>query len=118
MSNTYIHRKADVLCAAQRAGFSALDAAIVSRPALVRRKEPPNNIHSNIARDVIGVNVKRQRDDGVDANTHSALKIVALSVLNEVVDNQHGDEEDHGLEALEVQRHGLVHDPTEDDEPR
>jgi hypothetical protein len=46
---------------------------------------------------------------------HGALEVVALAVLDEVVDDQHGDEEDDRLEALEVQSHGLVHDPPKDD---
>lgn len=67
---------------------------------------------------VVGVDVEGKCDDGVDGNAHGALEVVALAVLNEVVDNQDGDEEDHGLEALEVEGHGLVHDPAEDNEER
>jgi hypothetical protein len=85
---------------------------------LVRRKEPPNNIHGDITRCVVRVNVECQRDDSVDTNAHGALEIVALAVLDQVVDNQHRDEEDHRLEALEVQRHGLVHDPAKNNQER
>ena len=97
-------------------GEESLDEAVTGRVAL----------------DVIGVDVEGKRDDGVAGKkgqressirgrlylrsyTHGALEVVALAVLDEIVDDQHGDEEDDRLEALEVQSHGLVHDPAEDD---
>jgi hypothetical protein len=79
-------------------------------------EEALNDLGTDITVCVIRVNEKRQRDNSINADAHGALEVVTLSVLNEVVDNQDGDEEDDGFEALEVQRHGLVHDPTEDDE--
>jgi hypothetical protein len=60
---------------------------------------------------VIRVDEERKRNDGVDTNTHGTLEVVTLSVLDEVVNDQNRDEEDNGLEALEVQGHRLVHDP-------
>lgn len=89
-------------------------------------------VTSRLALDVVGVDVEGKRDDGVAGKNnqhksrirgklylrsyaHGTLKVVALAVLDEVVDDQHGDEEDDRLEALEVQSHGLVNDPAEDD---
>ena len=82
---------------------------------LVGSEESLDNFGSNVAGCVIGVDVKGKGNDGVDANAHGAFKVVALSVLDQVVDDENGDEEDHGLETLEVKGHGLVHDPAEND---
>lgn len=65
---------------------------------------------------VIRVDVEGQGDDDVGSEAHAALEVVALAVSDEVVNDQHGEEEDDGLEALEVQGHGLADDPAEDDE--
>lgn len=54
--------------------------------------------------------------DYLRSQAHGALEVVALAVLNQVIDNQDRDEEDDGLEALEVQSHGLTHDPAENNE--
>jgi hypothetical protein len=70
---------------------------------------------ANVA-SIIRVDVEGQGDDDVGAEAHAALEVVALAVSDEVVDDQHGEEEDDGLEALEVQGHGLADDPAEDDE--
>lgn len=78
-------------------------------------EESFDDFDSDVACGVIGVDVECKSDDGVNSNTHGALEVIALTVLNEVVDNQNGDEENHGLEALEVERHWLVHDPAEND---
>lgn len=65
---------------------------------------------------IIRVDVERQSDDDVSSQAHAALEVVALAIADEVVDDEDGEEEDDGLEALEVQRHGLADDPAEDDE--
>jgi hypothetical protein len=83
---------------------------------LLAAKKALDEVGSNVAVGCIWVDVECHGDNGVDTKTHGALEIIALSVLNEVVDNQDGDEENDGLEALEVQSHGLSHDPAEDDE--
>lgn len=67
---------------------------------------------------VIRVDEESQSDNDVGANAHSALEVVALSVLNEVVDDQNTEEEDHGLESLEVKGHGLAHDPAKKNHER
>lgn len=64
---------------------------------------------------IFGVDPECNGNDGVQANAHAALQVVALSVLDQVVDNQHTQEEDDSLEALEVKSHLLAHDPSEDD---
>lgn len=84
--------------------------------SLVNSEEALDDINGDVAGCVIGVDVESKCNDGVDTNAHGALEVVALSVLDQVVDDQDGDEEDHSLEALEVESHGLVHDPAEDDE--
>lgn len=83
---------------------------------LARGEEAPDNLVGDVAGSVVGINVEGESDDGIDGNAHGALEIVALSVLDQVVDNQDRDEEDHRLETLEVESHGLVDDPAEDDE--
>lgn len=50
------------------------------------------------------------------SNAHGALKVISLAVLDEIVDDQDTDEEDDRLEAVEVESHVAVDDPTEDDE--
>ncbi|KAB8337329.1 hypothetical protein FH972_021628 [Carpinus fangiana] len=65
---------------------------------------------------VIRVDVKGERDDNVRAQAHQALEVIALSILDQVVDDQDRQEEDDRLKALEVQGHGLADDPAEDDE--
>lgn len=70
---------------------------------------------ANVAGIRIRVDVERNTDDDICAETHVSFQIVALSVLDEVVDDQHTDKEDDSLEALEVQRHVLSDDPTEND---
>jgi len=52
------------------------------------------------------------------SDTHCAFEVVALAVLDQVVHDKHAEEEDDGLEALEVQRHRLVDDPAQDDQER
>lgn len=64
---------------------------------------------------VFGVDPEGDGDNDVGAETHGALKVVALPVLDQIVDNEDRQEEDDGLEALEVQRHVLTQDPAEDD---
>jgi len=88
----------------------------VTTARLVDSEETLDNVDGDVTSRIVGVDVKRERNDSVDTNAHGALEVVALSVLDQVVDNQHGDEEDHSLEALEVESHGLSHDPAEDDE--
>ncbi len=60
-----------------------------------------------------------QGDDEVEADKHSALKVVALAILDGVGDDQHAEGEGDSLEGLEAKSHGLVeHGPAEDDEER
>ena len=95
------------------------------------KKSLNETVTGRVTLNIVRVDVERKRDDGVAiegqrrsqvkdmqclrSQAHSALEVVALSVLDEVVDNQDGDEEDDGLEALEVQSHGLAHDPAKND---
>ena len=67
---------------------------------------------------VFRVNVEGDRNDDVCAKTHASLEVVALAVLDEVVDHEHTEEEDHSLEALEVERHVLSDDPADNDHER
>lgn len=52
----------------------------------------------------------------VGAEQHDSLKPVGLSVLQQVVADKDSDEEDGSLKGGEVQRHGLVDDPAENDQ--
>lgn len=65
---------------------------------------------------IVGVDVKGKSNDGVRSQAHCALEIIALSVLDEIIDDQYGQEEDDGFEALEMKGHGLADDPTKDNE--
>jgi hypothetical protein len=104
-------------------GFTAAQRARIDlKPGhlhiLAGSEEALDNVDGDVAGSVVRVDVERKRNDGVNANAHGALEVVALSVLDQVVDNQDRDEEDHRLEALEVESHGLSHDPSENDEER
>jgi hypothetical protein len=85
---------------------------------LAGSEEAPDDFACDVASGIVGIDVEGECDNGVDCNAHGALEVVALAVLDEVVDDQDRDEEDHGLETLEVKSHGLVDDPTENDEER
>ena len=45
---------------------------------------------------------------------HSSLKVVALSILNDIGNDEHGKEKDDSLESLKVESHWLVNNPSED----
>lgn len=83
---------------------------------LIAAEKALDDLWADIAAGIVGVDEECEGNDGVNTQTHGALQVVALSVLDEVVHNQDGNEKDDGLETLEVQRHGLVHDPAEDNE--
>ncbi|KAH6607600.1 hypothetical protein Trco_003913 [Trichoderma cornu-damae] len=56
-------------------------------------------------------------DDGIEADQKEAFQPMALSVANEIVDQQHGDEHDGNLEGVEAQVHLVVaHAPADDDQ--
>jgi len=53
-----------------------------SQTNLAGREEPPNHLTSNVTRRIVRVDEECQRDDGVDANAHGTLEVIALAVLN------------------------------------
>lgn len=58
-------------------------------------------------------------DDEIEALEQDALEPVTLSVGDEVVHEQDGDEYDGDLEAVEGESHGVVtENPAEDDDER
>lgn len=71
---------------------------------------------AKIALGIIGVDVKSEGNNSIRSQAHCALEIIALSVLDEVIDDEHGQEEDDGFETLEVEGHWLINDPAKDDE--
>jgi hypothetical protein len=78
-------------------------------------EEALDEFRADITVCVIRVDVERKRNDSVGSYTHRALEVVTLSVLDQVINDQNRDKEDNCLEALEVQSHGLMHDPSEKD---
>lgn len=58
----------------------------------------------------------RKKEEYSHAQQHSPFHVIALSVLDDVVRNQHTHEEDYRLERLKIQAHRLPHNPTEDHE--
>lgn len=59
-----------------------------------------------------------QRSNGVQAAQHSALHVIALTILDERVDQEDGGDEDDGFERLKVERQRLLDRPTDKDEDR
>lgn len=61
------------------------------------------------------VKVDGDGDDQVGTKQHDALEPVGFTVLDQVVHDQDGDEQDTRLERVEEQSHGLVDDPADND---
>lgn len=59
---------------------------------------------------------KNTEEEYSHAQQHSPLHIIALSILDDIVRNQHAHEEDYRLERLEIQAHRLPDDPAKNHE--
>ena len=126
-----------------KSGISGISLVLCSgvcgtRVSGVWAEERLEEVATEVARRVVWVDVEGERDDGVAvgvyiskseflggeggwrlrSDTHCAFEVVALAVLDQVVHDKHAEEEDDGLEALEVQRHRLVDDPAQYDQER
>jgi hypothetical protein len=99
----------------ERKKTSRRPSSVYDFPSLKSRAEDALDHGANVA-SIIRVDVEGQGDYDVSSQAHATLEVVALAISDQVVNDQHGKEEDDGLEALEVQGHGLADDPAEDDE--
>lgn len=79
-------------------------------------KEPLNH-RPNIP-GIVRVDIESNGNNDKSAQTHTALEVITLAVLDKVVDDQHTEEKDDSFEPLEMERHFFADDPAEDDEER
>lgn len=95
-------------------------AGLYSRHEMERPKEktrtktqpPPSARNITLSR----IKPSRNRNDQIRRHEQRTLQPMTLAVLNEVVNEEHRNEEDRDLEAIEVERHGLVTEPAPADD--
>lgn len=61
---------------------------------------------------------KKKKKGHSRSNQEEPLKVIGLAILNDTIHHDDSQREDGRFKGVEMQRHGLIHDPAHDDHER